>query len=217
MMTLLNCLFNALFEFLAFKNDISFWRKKTNGIGVSFNSIIITLTTRIVLLLSTTDIVKNPLSCLTHILYISVDIWKIYRMLTFKYYWNISYFKPSIKVVSQPKNKMIQLGEEKTQQLDNIMVRYLILSTPPLFFAYDMYNYQNTSYCLSRKIAITTMTDYILLFGPLMAIGSQLYMNSQMNLINHTSFYTILYKSINVILGKKKKSRVHGRSDSFHV
>ncbi|KAI9245738.1 cleft lip and palate transmembrane protein 1-domain-containing protein [Helicostylum pulchrum] len=186
--TLITCLLHGLFELLAVKNDVSFWIDKTNSIGVSTSSIILNLSIQIILF----DL-KSTLTCTIQLIRICIEIWKLYRLFKFKYYWIlIQHPKKTrfvIRTIPIQHPTLIKRGENTTNMLDCTALQYIACIVTPLFLLFELWS-----------TTTTTTTTISINLAHFLIIIPQLYINHQMHMVNNVSIDTMVYKSINIAI-----------------
>ncbi|CAO3634712.1 unnamed protein product [Mucor hiemalis] len=189
--TLLSFLFRGLFELLAFKHDLLFWMNKKNSIGVSVNSIVISIILRFTLLIRFSDS-DHIFRALEHIASMSMEMWKLYTILGYEYHGISIHNKMQLTIrlvrVQHRSNTLLQQkGERITYDLDATALLYTFYITVPAYIFCTIF-YQSTF--------INFLTD----FGYLIVAFPQLYINHSMKIVNHVSFNTIFYKVANICI-----------------
>ncbi|KAL9542478.1 hypothetical protein MBANPS3_008594 [Mucor bainieri] len=199
--TLLTCFMHGLFELLAFKNDIGFYRAKTNRIGISVNSLVVHIAIQATLFLYTMDFSKNAIRGCIQLVHLCVNAWKLNHVWLHEYEWVIeqgSDYGFTIRMarsVTRGKHKLVEQGEEKTQQLDTVAFKLLAVVALPLFTVYNAYHYyyhynmliyhQLKDVCMedwTKKVIMNGLVNFLSIFGPIMAVWPQMYINSKMNM-----------------------------------
>ncbi|KAL7319512.1 hypothetical protein PS15m_002643 [Mucor circinelloides] len=219
--TLLTCFMHGLFEMLAFKNDIGFYRAKTHRIGISVNSLMIHIAIQIILFTYTMDFSSNAIRECIQLTHLCVNIWKLNHVWLHDYEWvieqgsNYGFAIKMVRTATRGKHKLVEQGEAKTQQLDAVAVKLLALVAVPLFAVYNAYHYyyhynmliyhQLKNICMedwTKKVIINGIVNFLSIFGPFMVVYPQIYINYKMDMVNHISTNTMVYKIINVAVGK---------------
>lgn len=219
--TLLTCFMHGLFEMLAFKNDIGFYRAKTHRIGISVNSLMIHIAIQIILFTYTMDFSSNAIRECIQLTHLCVNIWKLNHVWLHDYEWvieqgsNYGFAIKMVRTATRGKHKLVEQGEAKTQQLDAVAVKLLALIAVPLFAVYNAYHYyyhynmliyhQLKNICMedwTKKVIINGIVNFLSIFGPFMVVYPQIYINYKMDMVNHISTNTMVYKIINVAVGK---------------
>lgn len=143
-----------LFDFLSFKNDISFWREKKSYVGLSLRTTLWRTFSQIVILLylfdeKTSFLVLGPAAISTIIevnqFYILnypqfiefnfiFQLWKSKKILKLELSWSGFHIKSSVE------NKTILEAEERTKEIDRQGMRYLSYLLYPLCIAGAIYS-----------------------------------------------------------------------------
>ncbi|KAK4516180.1 alcohol dehydrogenase [Mucor velutinosus] len=219
--TLLTCFMHGLFELLAFKNDIGFYRAKTNRIGISVYSLMIHIAIQAILLMYTMDFSNNAIRGCIQLTHLCVNVWKWNHVWLHEFEWvteqgsNYGFAVRVERSATGGKHKLVEQGETKTQQLDTIAFKLLIVFAVPLFAIYNAYHYyyhynmliyhQLKNMCMedwTRKVITNGIVNFLSIFGPIMAVWPQIYINCKMDMVNHISTHTMTYKIINIAVGK---------------
>lgn len=77
-------LLHSIFDFLAFKNDIDFWRKKKDMEGLSFRTIVLNIVFQVIILLYLLDNETSWLILISNAAGVLIEIWKINKAVIIK-------------------------------------------------------------------------------------------------------------------------------------
>ncbi|KAI8879677.1 cleft lip and palate transmembrane 1 [Backusella circina FSU 941] len=161
-----SCLY-ALFEFLAFKNDVTFWKNKHDRIGISLHSMIINLVFQLIIFLASFDLQdSNMMREVIQGCQLLIECWKL----------AILYQIPN---------------NHKTKELDNVALHYLCCMSFLCLFGF--YYYQ-------QKSSLQFLVEFISLFGFLVIIAPQIYINYHLGTVAHSPPRTLVYKSLNMLI-----------------
>lgn len=174
--------------------DLLFWINKKNRIGVSVNSIIISIILRVVLFMHFSDS-NHIFRASEQIASLGMEFWKLHTLLGHAYYGTLIQNKMQLTIrlvrVQRPKIPLLQQkGEKMTHQLDTTGLLYALYITM-LAYVFCKIFYQSTTF-------INFLND----LGYFIAAVPQLYINHHMNIVHHVSFTTIFYKIANICIGK---------------
>ncbi|KAI8640032.1 cleft lip and palate transmembrane protein 1-domain-containing protein [Parasitella parasitica] len=217
--TLITCLMHVVFEFLAFKNDIWFYKAKTNRIGISVTSMMIHIAIQVILFTYMMDFSNNAIRGCMQLIHLCVDVWKLNHVWLHEYEWvieqgsNCRFTVKIVRTAAKVKFKRVEQGEMRTQQLDVVALKCLGLIALPTFIAYNAYHYyyhynmllyhQLENMCMeewTKKVIINGFVNFLSIFGPAMVIGPQVYINYKMKSVNNLSLNTMIYKTINIVV-----------------
>ncbi|KAH3680387.1 hypothetical protein WICMUC_000318 [Wickerhamomyces mucosus] len=189
-------LLHTLLEFLAFKNDISHWRKKKDNIGISVRSIIANVVQQIITLLYLLDNSEGTslMILASQGVGILVEAWKITTIVDVSIEWNG--ILPSIKV--EDKYKLSET-EKKTQEYDSIAFKYLYIVAGPLLVAYAIYSLLYKEHKSWYSFVVTTLVGFVYTYGFLTLVPS-VYINYRLKSVAHIPKKAMAYKFVNTFI-----------------
>ncbi|KAI8607584.1 cleft lip and palate transmembrane 1, partial [Chytriomyces sp. MP71] len=124
---------HSLFDFLAFKNDISFWRNKKDMEGMSFRTIVLNVITQLIIFLYLLDNDTSWMILISNGIGLLIEAWKINKTVivqrkdTFPFFDLIDKYPPS---------KLTR----KTRKYDQMAFKYLSYALIPLLSGYTIYS-----------------------------------------------------------------------------
>lgn len=200
--------FHMLFEFLAFKSDISHWKNKKDTIGVSVRSIIanVVMQSIIFLYLMDNNDETSYMILLTQGMGILVEAWKINKVAVF------SFFDPPKEqknkkitnvfglgiVYIQDRNELSEI-EERTKEYDSIAFKYLYIAAVPLIGAYAVYSVMYVPHKSWYSFIISTLVGSVYAYGFLMLVPS-IYINCRLKSVAHMPRKAMVYKFLNTFI-----------------
>ncbi|KAI8381330.1 cleft lip and palate transmembrane protein 1-domain-containing protein [Radiomyces spectabilis] len=190
-------LLHSLFEMLAFKNDITFWKKKDNSAGVSVRSILVNIFFQIVIFLYLMD---NNQETSWMILIgqgfgLLIEIWKVFKALKYELTWTRGSLLPSLR--SQPVQNTQE--EDETAKYDAIAFKYLMWVSYPLLFGYAVYSLLYDEHKGWYSFVLKTLVEFVYMFG-FITMLPQLYINYRLKSVAHMPWKTLMYKSLNTFI-----------------
>ena len=194
---------HMIFEGLAFKNDISHWRKKKDNVGTSVRTIVANVFMQTVIFLYLVD---NSDGTSWMILAgqgfgILLEAWKITKMV------NVVVGPPGpdsrfsflpYVILFEDKHKLSET-EKKTQEYDEIAFQYLYMAAIPLLLAYAVYSLVYDSHKSWYSFVITTLVGSVYAYGFLMMVPS-LYINYRLKSVAHIPSRAMTYKFLNTFI-----------------
>ena len=194
---------HMIFEGLAFKNDISHWRKKKDNVGTSVRTIVANVFMQTVIFLYLVD---NSDGTSWMILAgqgfgILLEAWKITKMV------NVVVGPPGpdsrfsflpYVILFEDKHKLSET-EKKTQEYDEIAFQYLYMAAIPLLGAYAVYSLIYDSHKSWYSFVITTLVGSVYAYGFLMMVPS-LYINYRLKSVAHIPSRAMTYKFLNTFI-----------------
>jgi len=194
---------HMIFEGLAFKSDISHWRKKKDVIGTSVRTIVANVFMQTIIFLYLLD---NSEGTSWMILAgqgfgILLEAWKITKSVNVRLRppQPDSNFKflPYV-VVFEDKYKLSE-KEKQTQEYDEIAFRYLYMVAVPLLAAYAVYSLLYESHKSWYSFVIETLVGSVYAYGFLMMVPS-LYINYRLKSVAHMPSKAMTYKFLNTFI-----------------
>jgi hypothetical protein len=194
---------HMIFEALAFKNDISHWRKKKDVVGTSVRTILANVFMQTIIFLYLMD---NSDGTSWMILAgqgfgILLEAWKITKTVDVRLREpgpdsNFS-FLPYI-VVFEDKHKLTDT-EKKTQEYDQIAFKYLYIVAVPLLGAYATYSLVYETHKSWYSFVVETLVGSVYAYGFLMMVPS-LYINYRLQSVAHLPGKAMTYKFLNTFI-----------------
>lgn len=138
--TILVTILHSIFEFLAFKNDVTHWKNQKSNVGVSVRTII---TNVIVQLIITLYLLDNNQETSYMILLgqgmgLLIEAWKITKAVDIKLVRQAQGLLP-FKIEFHDKHVLTQ-EEKATQEYDKLAFKYVTWGTTPLLIGYTIYS-----------------------------------------------------------------------------
>ena len=194
---------HMIFEMLAFKNDISHWRKKKDVVGTSVRTIVANVFMQLVIFLYLVDNSEGTswMILASQGFGIVVEAWKITKTVDVRLRapepTSTFSFLPYV-VVFEDKYKLSET-EKKTQEYDQIAFKYLYMCAVPLLGAYAVYSVIYDSHKSWYSFVITTLVGSVYAYGFLMMVPS-LYINYRLKSVAHMPGRTMTYKFLNTFI-----------------
>ena len=194
---------HMIFEGLAFKNDISHWRKKKDNIGTSVRTIVANVFMQLIIFLYLLD---NSDGTSWMILAgqgfgILLEAWKITKTVNVV----VRPPTPDSKLSFLPyiidfedKHKLSDV-EQKTKEYDEIAFQYLYMIAVPLLLAYAAYSLVYETHKSWYSFVIETLVGSVYAYGFLMMVPS-LYINYRLKSVAHMPSKAMTYKFLNTFI-----------------
>jgi hypothetical protein len=203
---------HMVLETLAFKSDVSFWRKKNNTEGLSARTIVFNAGCQVVVLLYLLDNDTSWMVLLSTALSVLVEAWKITKVLDVE-------FVPVWKgfVLLTDKRRRVRAtktddGKEKerddvvfsdlsrqTAEHDETAMRYLTYLLIPLVLAYAGYSVLYLEHRGWYSFVVTTLVGAVYAFG-FLAMLPQLFINYKLKSVAHMPWRQMTYKALNTVI-----------------
>ncbi|EEB10382.1 conserved hypothetical protein [Pediculus humanus corporis] len=173
--------FHLLFDFLAFKNDVSFWRSKTTMEGLSYRTVLWRAFSQIVVLLYLFDekaslIVLGPSGIGT-----IIEIWKV------------------VKVMKRRNSKESLDSEKQTNKYDAESMKYLSFILYPLCLLGALYSLFYQPHKSWYSWCIQSLVNGVYAFGFLFMLP-QLFINYRLKSVEALPWRAFMYKAFNTFI-----------------
>ncbi|RDW83875.1 CLPTM1 family protein [Aspergillus mulundensis] len=194
---------HMLFETLAFKNDISHWRKKKDNVGTSVRTILANVFMQAVIFLYLMDNSENTswMILASQGFGILLEAWKVTKTVNVRLRpppaGSFFSFLPYV-IVFEDKHKLSET-EKKTQEYDEIAFRYLYIIAVPLLGAYAAYSLMYNTHKSWYSYIIETLVGSVYAYGFLMMVPS-LYINYRLKSVAHMPGKAMTYKFLNTFI-----------------
>jgi hypothetical protein len=183
-------LLHMVFEFLAFKSDISFWKGKESMEGISVKSLYMELVMSIIIQLYLLENETSLLISLPHGLNILLTLWKIAQASRVERIPNFPYFKLCDKA---------SYTENETVKYDREAMTYMSYAMYPCMAIYTVYSAVYNSHKSWYSFILNTLVGGIYLFG-FIKMTPQLYINYKLKSVEHMPKDALFYKFLNTII-----------------
>jgi hypothetical protein len=188
--TMVVSLLHTVFEALAFKNDIAFWKDKESLEGISVKSLYMQLGMSIVIFLYLMDNETSVMIWAPSGLGIFLDLWKIKKSSKFTPTETFPYFK--LEDSDSYTNSI-------TKDYDQEAMTYMGYLMYPLMACYTVYSVFYKEHKGWYAFVLNTLVGCIYVFG-FIQMTPQLYINYKLQSVEHMPGRTLTYKFLNTII-----------------
>ncbi|KAI8870490.1 cleft lip and palate transmembrane 1 [Ramicandelaber brevisporus] len=206
-------LFHSLFSFLAFKNDVQFWRAKKDTVGVSLRSMIIDFVSKLIIYLYLYDnrVDTSMMIMMTEGIALVIELWKIKKAANAHIEHESASSSQSgggdrkiIKLVGGwqlilPAESSMSQEELATRDADVIAHKYMYRFGIPVFIIYFIYSLLYQRHKSWYSFVLTTCVGFINMFGFCTMIPP-LVVNHRLKSVAHMSHRAMTYKFLNTIV-----------------
>jgi hypothetical protein len=187
--TMVVSLLHSLFDFLAFKNDVSFWKNQKSLAGLSLRTIVLNTFFQLVIFLYLMDNDTSWLILVQSGIGLVIEMWKI---------------KKAVVVSRDADNKLVVSGVESyedspTAEHDRVAVAHLSYVLYPLIVGQAAYTLMYGVHKSWYSWVVSSLTSFVYAFGFIM-MTPQLYINYKLKSVAHLPWRAMVYKSLNTFI-----------------
>ncbi|XP_070575633.1 lipid scramblase CLPTM1L-like [Ptychodera flava] len=182
---------HLLFDFLAFKNDISFWRGRDSMIGLSTRTVVWRAVSQIIIFFYLMDEQTSMLVLVPAGIGTIIESWKVTKA-----------FKVHIKwsgVIPRIEFGAVQDSEKETQEYDSTAMQYLSYILYPLCLGGAVYSLMYVSHRSWYSWVISSLVNGVYAFGFLFMLP-QLFVNYKLKSVAHLPWRAFMYKAFNTFI-----------------
>lgn len=191
LLTIFVSAFHLLFDFLAFKNDISFWRKRNNMVGLSYRTLIWRCISQTIVFFYLLDEETSLLVLIPMGIAAVIELWKVTKALKMTFSW--SRWKPQISFGSTSKD------EKETEMYDSQSMKYLSYLLYPLCLGGAIYSLLYVPQKSWYSWCIHSLVNGVYAFGFLFMLP-QLFVNYKLKSVAHLPWRSFMYKAFNTFI-----------------
>lgn len=178
---------HMLLDFLAMKNDVTFWKRRKTLIGVSLRTVLWRAFSQIIILLYLLDEQTSLLVLIPNAITAVIELWKVHKVLPFD--WRQMKFK----------EVTLSEGEKRTRQLDAQGMEYLTLVLYPICILGALYSLLYEHHRSWYSWTIHSLVNGVYAFGFLFMLP-QLFINYKLKSVAHLPWRAFMYKAFNTFI-----------------
>ena len=190
--TLLVTMLHMLFDCLAMKNDIEFWRNSKSMRGLSLRSLLMSVFFQIVIFLYLLDSEKTSRMILfSRGMGLAIAVWKCRKAIS-----GID-LEPSFPFV-RIRSKLSYV-ESNTKKFDDVAMNHLFYVIGPGVVGYALYALAYYEFKSWYSYVISSLVGFIYVFG-FVLMTPQLFLNYKLKSVKHMNWRSLVYRSLNTFI-----------------
>ncbi|KAK7493479.1 hypothetical protein BaRGS_00015379 [Batillaria attramentaria] len=195
-LTIVVSILHSVFEFLAFKNDIQFWRSRKSLEGLSVRSVFFNVFQSLIVLLYVMDNETNTVVKISIFIGLCIEIWKIHKVVNIETFPGEKMFGviPRVSVAFKS-----TYTETPTKEYDRLAFRYLSWALYPLLGCYAVYSLLYQEHRGWYSWVLSMLYGFLLTFGFIM-MTPQLFINYKLKSVAHLPWRMLTYKALNTFI-----------------
>ena len=198
LLTLTMCVstLHSIFDMLAFKNDIGFWKNNKSMVGLSARTILINAGCQLIIFLYLLDNETSMVVLFSTGIGTLIEFWKVTKAM-------------DVKIVPGPPGSLLpwrvsikdraSYSESRTAEYDATAMRYLSYALYPLVFGYAVYSLVYKPHKSWYSWVLNSLVGAVYMFGFIL-MCPQLYLNYKLKSVAHLPWRQMTYKFLNTII-----------------
>nr|XP_018917278.1 PREDICTED: cleft lip and palate transmembrane protein 1-like protein isoform X1 [Bemisia tabaci] len=178
--------FHLLFDFLAFKNDVSFWHSRKSLAGISAHTVLWHAFSHIIILLYLIEEKSSLLILIPSFIGALIEVWKVHKVIPID--WKHLKFKKAF----------VSSEEQRTKEFDRESMKYLCYLYP-LIIGAAVYSLVNEVHRSWYSWIIRSTVNGVYAFGFIFMLP-QLFVNYRLKSVAHLPWRTFMYKAFSTFI-----------------
>lgn len=195
-LTVIVSLTHSIFEFLAFKNDIQFWKERRSLEGLSVRSVFFNVFQSVIVLLYVWDNDTNIMIRISVGIGLLIELWKIKKVINIEINRERKLLGIIPYITFSDKGSYV---ESSTRQYDILAFKYLSWLIFPLFLGYGAYSMVYNEHKGWYSFILNMIYGFLLTFGFIM-MTPQLFINYKLKSVAHLPWRMLTYKFLNTFI-----------------
>ncbi|CAL1530511.1 unnamed protein product [Lymnaea stagnalis] len=195
-LTIVVSILHSVFEFLAFKNDIQFWKSRKSLEGLSVRSVFFNVVQSLIVLLYIMDNETNTVVKISVFIGLCIEIWKINKVVNAQ----LDRENKIFGIFPRPRlSEKATYTESHTKEYDILAFRYLSWLLYPLLGGYAVYSLVYQEHKGWYSWVLSMLYGFLLTFGFIM-MTPQLFINYKLKSVAHLPWRMLTYKALNTFI-----------------
>lgn len=209
-LTMVVSVLHMVFDTLAFKNDIQFWRKKKSMVGMSSRTIGVNCFVQLVVLLYLFDNDTSWMILASSCVGLVIEVWKLAKAFHQEILeaskgqgWRatgsklLTVFLPKAAPVAESKDEKDK--HDETKRFDSEATQHLMLALFPLVLGFAAYSLLHRAHKSFYSWILGSFVSFVYTFG-FVLMTPQLYINYKLKSVAHMPWKAMVYKALNTFI-----------------
>jgi hypothetical protein len=192
-LTMAVSMLHSVFDVLAFKNDIGFWKENKSMLGLSARTILINAVCQAVIFLYLLDSETSMVVLFSAGIGTAIEFWKVTKAMDVsvgRSAWGL----PTLRVRDRK-----SYSQTPTERYDAEAMRYLSYALYPLVAGYAVYSLMYKTHTSWYSWVLHSLVGAVYTFGFIL-MCPQLYLNYRLKSVAHLPWRQMTYKFLNTII-----------------
>lgn len=212
-LTFVVSLLHTVFDMLAFKNDVQFWRKKKSMAGLSVRSLVVNCFFQSVILAYLFDNDTSMMILFSSSVGLAIEYWKLSKAFNFSYaglrpipymeilvYPHITYeLSASYTAIESGAGQGPESLKESTARHDYVATVHLLYLCVPLMVGYSIFSLTHSQHKSFYSWFIGSLVGFVYAFGFIL-MTPQLFINYKLKSVAHMPWRAMVYKALNTFI-----------------
>jgi hypothetical protein len=184
---------HMVFDFLAFRSDISFWRRAKTMEGLSVKSIVINVVVQLIVLLYLFDNDTSWMILISNSVGLAIEVWKLRKAIAVSVLWEGG--MPRLQWADKDDGYV----RSKTKQYDDEAITHLGAMLYPVVIGYALYSLFYSRHRSWYSWLLSSCVGFVYTFGFILLVP-QVYLNYKLKSVAHMPWKAMVYKSLNTVI-----------------
>ncbi|GAX82575.1 hypothetical protein CEUSTIGMA_g10001.t1 [Chlamydomonas eustigma] len=189
--TMVVSMLHTVFDVLAFKNDIGFWKNNKSMEGLSARSVIINAFCQLIILLYLVNNETSMVILFSSFVGTGIEFWKVTKAM------NVTFDATRYPYIHFADR--LSYTKTKTKEYDEEATRYLSYVLYPLVIGYSIYSLVYNKHKSWYSWILSSLVGAVYMFGFIL-MCPQLYLNYKLKSVAHLPWRQMTYKFLNTII-----------------
>lgn len=183
---------HSVFDFLAFKNDVTFWKDNRSMEGLSARSILVNAFCQLIILFYLLDNETSTVVLISSAVGTAIEFWKVTKA------FDVSVMN-SFPFISIKDKASYKDTRHNTNKYDADAMRYLSYALYPCVIGYSIYALVYDTHKSWHSWILSSLVGAVYTFGFIL-MCPQLYLNYKLKSVAHLPWRQMTYKFLNTII-----------------